>query len=73
MSWFSKRSYNELGEYLPDSEADLQQGEDTVKGKNMQEAKKECEELAAEYDAVSSDVEATDQQDIWKCKFKFWA
>jgi hypothetical protein len=72
MSWFSKKSDNELGEYLPDSEAQLLTGHDTVRGKSRDEAEEECADVASEYNAVSSEVEPTESEDTWNCKFRFW-
>lgn len=73
MGWFfSKSSDNELGEYLPDDEATLQEGSEIIEAKGDKAAEKECKEVASQYNAVSSEVEPTDQQDTWNCKFKFW-
>lgn len=71
MPWF-RSTGNEMGDYLPDDEATLLQGQDTVKGKNKDEAQESCADLASEYNAISSDVEETEDDDTWICKFKFW-
>lgn len=74
MSWFfSKPSNNELGEYLPDDEATLQEGSEYIQASNKPEAKEKCDEVAAAYDAVESRVEPTDDDGGWMCKFKFWS
>lgn len=72
MSWFSKPSDNELGEYLPDDEATLQEGSETIEAKGEKNAEKECKKVAAQYDAVSSKAKKTGQNNVWDCKFKFW-
>ncbi|MCF4968393.1 hypothetical protein [Nostoc sp. CMAA1605] len=73
MGWFfSKPSDNELGEYLPDDEATLQEGSEIIESENLESARKECKDVASQYDAVSSDVEETSQDNTWNCKFKFW-
>jgi hypothetical protein len=72
MGFFSKPSDNELGEYLPDGEATLQEGSEIIEAKGKNAAEQECKGVASQYDAVSSEVEPTDQQNTWNCKFKFW-
>lgn len=74
MGWFTpkKTSDNELGDYLPDDEAQLQEGSEPIQAKNPQEAEKKCEEIAAEYNAVESKAHPTDRKDDYDCRFKFW-
>ncbi|BAY94383.1 MULTISPECIES: hypothetical protein [unclassified Tolypothrix] len=73
MGWFSwGGTSNEMGEYLPDDEATLQEGSEIIEAKNKESAREECKDVASQYDAVSSDVEETDQDNTWNCKFKFW-
>jgi hypothetical protein len=73
MGWFSwGGTGNEIGEYLPDDEATLQEGSEIIEAKGKNAAEQECKDVASQYDAVSSEVEPTDQQNTWNCKFKFW-
>jgi len=71
MPWF-RSTGSEMGDYLPDGEATIQEEQIPVKGKNEKEATKKCKEEAAQYDAVESSVEPTNEDNTWNCKFKFW-
>jgi len=75
MGWFtpSKISNNELGEYLPDEEAQLSEGNEYLEASTQPEAVKKCQEIAQEYDAVDSDVEQLESEKKWNCKFWFWS
>ncbi len=55
MIWFSKKktSDNELGEYLPDEEAQLQEGSEPIQAKSRDEAQKKGKEVASQYDSVN--------------------
>lgn len=73
MGWFSwGGTSNEMGEYLPNDEATLQEGSEIIEAKDKESAREECKDVASQYDAVSSDVEETEQDNTWNCKFKFW-
>ncbi|MCM0592285.1 MAG: hypothetical protein ACSI46_15075 [Gloeotrichia echinulata DVL01] len=72
MPWWSRSTANEMGDYLPDDQATLQEEQIRVQGKNEQEAREKCREEASQYDAVESDVEPTKDDNTWNCKFKFW-
>lgn len=73
MGWFSwGGSGNEMGEYLPDDEATLQEGSEIIEAGSREEAEKACKDVASEYDAVSSKVEDTQDDNTWNCKFRFW-
>lgn len=73
MGWFfSQRSDNELGEYLPDEKATLQQGSEYLEASSKPEAKEKCDEVASEYNAVESSVEPAENEGGWMCNFKFW-
>jgi hypothetical protein len=61
-----------MGDYLPDDEATLQEEHTRVQGKDESEARQNCKQEAAQYDAVESDVEPTKDEEEWLCKFKFW-
>jgi hypothetical protein len=74
MPWF-RSTGSEMGDYLPDDEATLQEEQIPVKGKTEDEAREKCQEEASEYNAVESRVEPfddTEETGIWNCKFKFW-
>ncbi len=74
MIWFSKKktSDNELGEYLPDEEAQLQEGSEPIQAKSRNEAEKKCKEVASQYDAVESEAKPTKRNNEYDCRFKFW-
>ncbi len=50
MFWILKNkiSYNELGEYLPDEEAQLDEESERIQAENESEAKEKCQEIASE-------------------------
>lgn len=75
MVWYPSNplSENELGEYLPEDDAQLQEGSEPIHAKNPQEAEKKCKKTAAEYDAVESKANPTDSKDKYDCRFKFWS
>ncbi len=64
MIWFSKKKTtdNELGEYLPAEDAQLQEGSEPIQAKSRDEAEKKCKEVASQYDAVSLRSEANKTQ-----------
>lgn len=72
MPWWSKSTGSEMGDYLPDDEATLQEGSETIQAKSRDEAEKECKDVADQYGSVSSKVEDTEEDNTWNCKFKFW-
>lgn len=47
-------------------------GSEIIEAKGKGAADRECKDVASQYGAVSSEVEPTDQQNTWNCKFKFW-
>lgn len=74
MFWNPKnRANNELGEYLPDDNAQLQQGSEYLEASSYSEAEQKCEEIAAEYGATESKVERLQEEKDWNCKFWFWS
>ncbi|HAG83464.1 MAG TPA: hypothetical protein DCL61_20530 [Cyanobacteria bacterium UBA12227] len=74
MRWFTpkKISDNELGEYLPDDEAQLQEGYEPIQAENDAEAQEKCREVASEYGGVQANAEPTDRKNEYDCRFKFW-
>jgi len=74
MGWGQKKpSDNELGEYLPESEAELSIQSEPLQAKNRNEAEKKCEEIAAEYGGIEPKVEKDSiGVNTWDCKFKLW-
>jgi hypothetical protein len=69
---FGKPSDNELGEYLPDGEAEVKEGSEYIEAKTKPEAQEKCEEIASQYGATDSEVEPLENDGDWNCKFKFW-
>jgi hypothetical protein len=68
-----KPSDNELGEYLPDSEAQPFEQSEPIMAVSEPLAKKKCEELAAEYGGLEPQVEKSDAgKNAWDCKFTLW-
>jgi len=74
MGWFSpkKSSNNELGEYLPVDDAQPYQQSEEIAAVSEPEAKKKCDETAAEYGGTDPEVTPTDRDGRWDCKFKLW-
>lgn len=74
MLWSPKNkiSDNELGEYLPNDEAQPYEESERIKAKNESEAREKCEEVASEYGGIDPKVEETNVDNIWDCKFKLW-
>lgn len=74
MGWFSpkKPSNNELGEHLPDEDAQLQEGSEPIQARGQKDADRKCKEVAAQYDAVEFNAERTERKNEYDCKFKFW-
>jgi uncharacterized protein YfaA (DUF2138 family) len=74
MGWFSKNkiSDNELGEYLPDEEAQLQEGSEPIQARNDKQAQEKCKEVASEYGGVEANAKPTNRKNEYDCKFKFW-
>ncbi len=75
MFWNPKNraSNNELGEYLPDDNAQLQEGSEYLEASSQPEAVEKCKEIAAEYGATESEVEQLQTEKDWNCKFWFWS
>jgi hypothetical protein len=74
MGWFfNKPSDNELGEYLPEDDAQLYEQVEPIQAENEPEAQQICKELASEYggtDARAEQVSGSDKD--YDCKFKLW-
>lgn len=72
MVWFKKKaSDNELGEYLPNSEAQPYEQSEPIRAHSQKKAEEKCSELAAEYGGTSPEVEKTSKGE-YDCKFKLW-
>jgi len=73
MRWLQRKgSGNELGEYLPDGEAQLTEASECIQANSLPEAKKKCEELADEYNGVDAKVEPIGKK-LFDCQFKLWS
>jgi hypothetical protein len=75
MGWFGskqKPSDNELGDYLPDGEAQLQDGYEPIQASGQKKADKVCEEVANEYGGTDAKAHPTDRKNEYDCRFKFW-
>ena len=74
MSWSPKKktSNKEFGEYLPDDEAQLNEGSEPIYTRNDKQAQEKYQEVAAEYGGVEAKVEPTDRKNEYDCQFKFW-
>jgi len=69
-----KPSNNELGEYLPDGDAELSVQSEPIQARNRNEAEKKCDEIAAEYGGIEPQVEKDSIHVFqWDCKFKLWS
>lgn len=66
------KSNNELGEYLPDSEAQPSVETEEIGARNRTEAQKKCRETAEEYGGIEANVSPTDRPGRWNCNFKLW-
>jgi len=67
-----KGSANQLGNYLPDGEAELTLTSESIQANSLPEAKRKCEELADEYGGVDSKVEPIGKS-LFDCHFKLWS
>ncbi|AFZ27265.1 hypothetical protein Cylst_5231 [Cylindrospermum stagnale PCC 7417] len=73
MGWFSKlRTDNELGEHLPDSDAQPCTESEEIGARNKSQAQKKCQETAEEYGGTDAKVSSTDRPGRWDCNFKVW-
>lgn len=74
MVWLPKKiSENELGEYLPEDDAQPYIQSETIQAENEPEAIEKCKETAAEYGGTEPKVEELDNgNNLWDCKFKLW-
>ncbi|HLP89353.1 MAG TPA: hypothetical protein VK184_12275 [Nostocaceae cyanobacterium] len=70
-SGFRGTAGNELGEYLPNEEAELQEESERIQANNQQEAKEKCDQVAKEYGGIESKAERIDKN-LYDCKFKVW-
>jgi len=66
-----KLSNNELGEHLPDSDAELYIQSEPIEAENRASAEEKCNEIAAEYGGVSPEVEKVGDNQF-DCRFKLW-
>lgn len=74
MFWTPRKkvSENELGEYLPDEDAQQYEESERIQAENESEAKEKCQEVAGEYGGTEPKVEETNVDNLWDCKFKLW-
>ncbi|AFZ61352.1 hypothetical protein H6G54_02775 [Anabaena cylindrica FACHB-243] len=73
MGLFSKpKTDNELGEYLPDSDAQPCTESEEIGARNRSQAQKKCEETAEEYGGTDAQASPTDRPGRWDCNFKVW-
>jgi len=75
MLWNPKNrvSNNELGEYLPDDQAQPYEESETIQAKSRDEAEEKCEETAVDYGGIDPKVDEVDSGNgFWDCKFKLW-
>ncbi len=73
MGWFSKKSSQDFGDYLPDDEATLQEMNIPIQAYSDDKAQKECKDEAKEYDGFDAKAEKVEGSDKdYNCKFKFW-
>ncbi|WP_017651079.1 hypothetical protein [Fortiea contorta] len=71
MSWLSKKSSQDYGEYLPDEEATLQTEKIHIQANNRKNAEARCKE-EAKYDGFDAEIEPKGGKD-YDCRFKFWS
>jgi len=72
MSWFSKKSSQDYGDYLPDDEATLQKESIPIQADSRKEAEENCQEEAKAYDGFEAKVEKVEGSDKdYDCHFKF--
>jgi hypothetical protein len=74
MGWFSKKktSDNELGEYLPDEDAQPYEESEEIAASSEPEAQEKCRETAAEYGGTNPQVKPTERKGRWNCNFTLW-
>lgn len=74
MGWFfSKPSDNELGEYLPDEEAQPYEQTEPIQAESRPEAEEICKDTAAKYGGTEPSVEKLPgSEKDYDCKFKLW-
>lgn len=75
MSWFrskKKSSDNELGDYLPEDDAQQYEQSEPIQAYNKEDAEEKCDELAASYGGTEPEVEHTGRKGEYDCKFKLW-
>jgi len=72
MGWFTKKtSGNELGEYLPDDEAQITEKSERLQANSQPEADKKCEEIASEYGGMEASAKPVGKS-WFDCTFKVW-
>lgn len=62
---------NELGKYLPDPEAQLEEESERLKAKNQLEADKKCLDIAQEYGGTDAKAKPIGKK-LFDCRFKVW-
>jgi hypothetical protein len=72
MVWSKKPSNNELGEYLPDADAEQYIQTEPLEAEDEVSAEEMCDEIAAEYGGVDPKVKQTGEKQ-YDCKFTMWS
>lgn len=72
MSWFSKKSTQDYGDYLPEDEATIHEETIPIQADNRKDAEQLCKEEAQEYDGFDAEIEPKGGKD-YDCRFKFWS
>lgn len=74
MNWFGSKqqsSHNEMGNHLPDEDAELCVESEIIQAPNKDKAKEKCEEIAESYGGVESKVKSIDKS-WFDCTFNVW-
>ncbi|MFK0732121.1 MAG: hypothetical protein ACFKPT_09285 [Gloeotrichia echinulata GP01] len=74
MVWFfGNPSNNELGEYLPEDEAQPYEQSEPIQALSQSEAQETCKEIASEYGGTEPYAEPVKGSNKdYNCKFKLW-
>jgi hypothetical protein len=67
----SNRSGNELGEFLPEDDAQLCEECELIQACNMPQARRRCKQVADAYGGIGSKAVRIDEG-LFNCKFKVW-
>jgi len=74
MDWFrskQKSSANELGDHLPEDDAQPCVESERIEAKNRDKAKEKCEDIAEAYGGTDPEVEPIGKG-LFDCTFKLW-